>query len=214
MTLSLVLEEIDPDTNCIAGLAFFDAVNIDELESVTEIYFEDDRDIAYQYDLLPEEMDLIKRHYVLESITGKSGGRLRARAPYDELPYLLHTGRELSLMLSGVKPMAYFVYFEGEEFRDPVDEAFDRHVSSRAIIHSEHCLILGGAVKRKAVYTIYTLPGEEWRADALMQLRKSASESGWSEERVRLEGTLLGYEDWQNDVYVNYSRAQSQRRGD
>ncbi len=46
----------------------------------------------------------------------------------------------------------------------------------------------------------YTLPGEEWRVDAMVALRWRPGP--WSAEREREQGELLGYEDWQNDVWA------------
>ena len=30
----------------------------------------------------------------------------------------------------------------------------------------------------------------------------SAAKSGWSEGFERIQGSLLGYEDWQNDIFI------------
>jgi hypothetical protein len=51
---------------------------------------------------------------------------------------------------------------------------------------------------------LYALPGEEWRIDAYLLLWKTAEKSGWNERFARLEGTLLGYEDWQNDYHIEH----------
>jgi hypothetical protein len=51
-------------------------------------------------------------------------------------------------------------------------------------------------------HALYALPGEVWRIDAYIAMWKQAAESGWSEELERLEGHLLGYEDWQNDLNI------------
>ena len=33
-------------------------------------------------------------------------------------------------------------------------------------------------------------------------LMDNAAKSGWSEGLERMQGSLLGYEDWQNDIYI------------
>ena len=48
----------------------------------------------------------------------------------------------------------------------------------------------------------YAQPGEEWRIDAYILMKKVAERSGWGEALERMEGSLLGYEDWQNDVFI------------
>jgi hypothetical protein len=52
--------------------------------------------------------------------------------------------------------------------------------------------------------SILALPGEQWRIDAYLLLWKAAEKSGWNEGFERLEGTLLGYEDWQNDYHIEH----------
>lgn len=47
----------------------------------------------------------------------------------------------------------------------------------------------------------YTLPGEEWRVGAIVSLLDGAGP--WTNERERLYGALLGYEDWQNEVWLS-----------
>jgi len=37
-------------------------------------------------------------------------------------------------------------------------------------------------------------------------LRAAAAKSGWSEGFERLEGALLGYEEWQTDAHLNRLR--------
>jgi hypothetical protein len=49
---------------------------------------------------------------------------------------------------------------------------------------------------------LYALAGEEWRIDAYLQLWETFKKTGWTAEMEREEGTLLGYEDWQNDIHM------------
>jgi len=48
----------------------------------------------------------------------------------------------------------------------------------------------------------YPLPTEQGRIDAYLLLRQVGLEYGWSETCERMEGTLLGYTDEQNDKYI------------
>jgi hypothetical protein len=49
---------------------------------------------------------------------------------------------------------------------------------------------------------LYALPREAWRIEAYLLLWKTAEKSGWNAGFERMEGSLLGYEDWQNDYHM------------
>jgi len=53
----------------------------------------------------------------------------------------------------------------------------------------------------------YARPTEEWRIDVFIAMLSVAAKTGWSEGLERLEGKLLGYEDWQTDIYLERLRA-------
>ena len=46
------------------------------------------------------------------------------------------------------------------------------------------------------------VPHQEWRINAIALLMDSAAKCGWSEGFERVHGALLGYEDWQNDIFI------------
>lgn len=46
---------------------------------------------------------------------------------------------------------------------------------------------------------MYAKKQEEWRIEAYILLRNTWKKSGWSEALERMEDSLLGYEEWQND---------------
>ena len=48
--------------------------------------------------------------------------------------------------------------------------------------------------------------GEEWRFDAMLDLQQHFS-SDWNMDRERTFGTLLGYTEHQNDVWITYLNA-------
>jgi hypothetical protein len=128
----------------------------------------------------------------------------------DHTPYLIHTRYELPLLLDGRKKLARMVNFyppmtfDGEDRFDHwvaegvihreevVDPPFDAPIQT---FHGKTCL---GA---RTVY--YTPKGEEWRIPAMkLILHASGQSGGWNEYFERLEGMLLGYEDWQNDWWI------------
>jgi len=119
------------------------------------------------------------------------------------LPYQVHTNHELGMMLRGEKPLAVFV--DGYDNFPTVVERylrlFDRRVAAGQFVKREYVV---PERKRPAVlgwHTIlYALPEEEWRIDAMIDLRLSGE---WSPAHEREEGRLLGYEEWQNDAWLS-----------
>jgi hypothetical protein len=49
---------------------------------------------------------------------------------------------------------------------------------------------------------LFCLPGEEWRFKAYDLMCQLSEKIGWNDTLERMEGTLLGYEDWQNDWHM------------
>lgn len=113
------------------------------------------------------------------------------------LPYLVHTNRELGLMLRGEKPLARFA----RELSAPVPvleryfRMFDRHVAEGRFV--KRTVMPYPKAPFQSVY--YALPGEEWRIDAMIEL---LSGDGWTLADERREGELLGYSDWQNNIWI------------
>jgi len=57
------------------------------------------------------------------------------------LPYLVHTNRELGLMLAGKKPLSIFSFIDGYEIECVIRylRMFDRHVEAGRIVKTEIC---------------------------------------------------------------------------
>jgi len=115
------------------------------------------------------------------------------------LPYVLHTNRELGLMLSGRKPLAVFGDGAGchPDVVNRYLRLFDRHVASGRFVRRDQVISNQGG--HPLHYVLFALPEEEWRIDAMLELKRAV---GWSVEHERREGELLGYEDWMNDWYL------------
>lgn len=127
--------------------------------------------------------------------------------PLRQLPYLVHTNRELGLMLRGIKPLAYFMEIVGREPGICVRywRMFDRHVALGRLIRREVIEACPGLPKLEYRMLFYALPGHEWRADAMLSLLNEAGD--WSDDRERRFGELLGYEGWQMDYWMTHRAA-------
>ncbi len=118
------------------------------------------------------------------------------------MPYQIHTNRELGLMLKGVKPLAVFgdAYDQLSDVLGRYLRLFDRQVSQGRFVGREYVELGRNGDRRHVHVFLYALPSEEWRIDAMIQLR--LGEPVWSAAHERREGQLLGYEDWQNDLWI------------
>jgi hypothetical protein len=119
-----------------------------------------------------------------------------------QLPYLVHTNRELGLMLQGIKPLAYFSDAIGREPNICIRywRMFDRHVAAGRLIKRRLVESWAGHPQIKCFKLFYALPGQEWRIDAMLLLLNEPD--AWSQDRERRFGELLGYEGWQNDYWL------------
>jgi hypothetical protein len=125
----------------------------------------------------------------------------RSSKPFDDLPYKIHTGRELELMLKGKKPLAYFSaqYPPNPNVEEIPERLFDPYVEERRFVKREY---FTSALGRSTRIVMYALPDQDWRIDSMILLLETAAKSGWSEGFERMQGSLLGYEDWQNDIFI------------
>jgi hypothetical protein len=129
---------------------------------------------------------------------------------FADLPYPVHTGRELELMLAGVKPLAVFYHSHPDEPSERIipENAFKPYVDAGKFEKREFVTFLDTpppATHRhvKGIrWVLYALPEENWRIDAFLELKAEADVRGWSEEFERREGFLYGYEDWQMDAWI------------
>jgi hypothetical protein len=57
---------------------------------------------------------------------------------------------------------------------------------------------------RGVLHVFYAKPHENWRIDAYIAMAAAAAKAGWSEGFERLEGTLLGYTEMENDMHIRH----------
>jgi hypothetical protein len=121
-----------------------------------------------------------------------------------QLPYLVHTNRELGLMLRGTKPLAYFMDVVGHEPDICIRywRMFDRHVAVGRLLRCEVIEACPELPPLKCRRLFYALPGHEWRVDAMLTLLNEPG--SWCDARERRFGELLGYEGWQIDYWLTH----------
>ena len=118
-----------------------------------------------------------------------------------EHPYRIHTNRELGLMLKGIKPLAMFADAE-DHFPEAVLRylrMFDRHVESGRFTRRDVVVMNSKEVRIRHIY--FALRGEEWRIQAMIDLKSRPGR--WTRAKEREEGELLGYTSEQNDLWLS-----------
>jgi len=204
-THRFVLQAINPMTGCVTVDAVFAVEELRELCAQLEIEPEEFLPDA-DYELDESDVRRITEYFKVAFDPGSFGARIRSWAPIDGLPYKIHTDRELDLMLTGAKPLAAFVdeYPSNPEYEVIPENQFEPYVTSGRFLKHEHIYsdIDATGQEREFRRVLYAQPDQEWRIHAYLLLWKTAAKSGWNDGFERMEGSLLGYEDWQNDAYM------------
>jgi hypothetical protein len=133
----------------------------------------------------------------------------------DALSYDVHTNRELELMLEGGKPLAHFSDAYPAEPDEEIfpEQAFFRYVESGRFVKREFVEPLRQPPPKDLPHVrgirhlFYACASEEWRIDAYIMMMAAAAKAGWNEGFERLQGSLLGYEEWQTDIHMERLRA-------
>jgi hypothetical protein len=204
-----VLEAIDQTTECVTSDVSFEVSDIAEFYRMIGINAAEFAAGAVQ-DLQARDVVQLKSRFEIAFEPEAGAVRLRHWHPLDGLPYKVHTGRELALMLDGSKPLACFSgqYPPASDVEEIPDRLFDPYVEQGRFAKREYVMLAGysgPALRRAGLRTrivMYALPHQEWRINAMTLLMDSAAKCGWSEGFERIQGSLLGYEDWQNDIFI------------
>jgi len=211
-----VLRAIDSTTASIAQEARFETSSWTALCALLDMPLSE-FDPRAVFDLGPEDVAVLVAHFDLDFDARSKRVELHPWHPNDDLPYQVHTGRELTLMLAGTKPMSVFIdEHPSLHGLDIIPEGeFEPYVAAGRIVKREEIappgqnapVVRGERIGSRRV--LYALPSDVWRIDAYLLLWKTAEISGWNEGFERMEGSLLGYEDWQNDIHIErrYRRA-------
>jgi hypothetical protein len=132
----------------------------------------------------------------------------------DALPYEVHTNRELEFMLERGKPLAHFSDAYPAEPDEEIfpERTFDPYVKNGTFVKRDFVEILGGPPPkdhpdvRGIRHLFFARSSEAWRIDAYIMMMAAAKRAGWNEGFERLQGSLLGYEEWQTDVHLERLR--------
>ena len=143
----------------------------------------------------------------------------RHRRVFAGVPYMVHTNFELPLMLEGRKPLAVFGDGYPSDWFDNHLAPFEPFVAAGRIVRRIVDEPMPHIKERRPDldgirHVYFALPGEEWRIDAYLLLMDSCkSGEAWTDVQERLQGSLLGYEDWQNDWWIEHLARQREDPG-
>jgi len=214
-----ILQAIHPDYGCTAFETMFVVEKLEELRGLLGPDAESDPDLEHFYTLESNEIAAINQRF---DVGFDPLGRTTCLYKWTErrsVPYLIHTGYELLLMLEGRKQFAR-MYLEYPPMRHHDEECFDRYVAQGLLykvvelekfdqpIRSNDGRLMEGI---RTAY--YTRKGEEWRIQAWQLIKAASRKTGWNDTFERLEGMLFGYEDWQNDWWIEQIRQRKRQFG-
>jgi hypothetical protein len=215
-THCFILQAIDPSLGCPVVEMM---LRVDDLAGLRAILGEeasDDGELRDIYSIGRDELLAIGHQYGARFEPDGRECRLARAHSIRDAPYLIHTGFELFLMLEGMKPFAKFaVEYPAQVDEFPEETLFEPHVLAGTLI--KRIMIepfekpIGrsrGRVFEGMRQVFYARCGEEWRIDAYDLLRKQLAHGPWNETLERLEGSLLGYTDQQNDWWIAQLRHQ------
>jgi hypothetical protein len=217
-----ILTAFDEDQFFPALQAQFTVIDLGELRAMLKMPA--DEDLEHRtYWLEPDELATIITAYDVQFDPSQLSAScvdfaLHLFVAVEEIPYLIHTGYELPLLLEGRKKLAkmYGPYppmtFKGEDrFDHWVAEGTLHREELREPFHEALKPFLLPGNEWEGHRTVYYTPkGEEWRIPAMKLIWQAFNEAGrWNEYFERLVGMLFGYEKWQNDWWI----ARGLRRG-
>ena len=217
---SFIIEAFDRDLWCPVAQTLFHVRDVGSLRAILGEDTDQDPDLQNGYYLDDAQLDELRARFNVKFDRSefKSADLIielfRWQGP-DEEPYLIHTGYELPLLLDGRKKLARMSHayppmrFNGEH-------RFD-HWAAMGVLHREEVIepFESPGERYLGFRTVfYTPKGEEWRIRAHDLIWRAAARSGgWNEVLERLEGMLFGYEDWQNDWWIDSQRGRGRFDG-
>jgi hypothetical protein len=214
-----ILQALDPDHGSPVLEAMFLVTELEDLRSLLDIDASDDPELERWYALDATELATITERFGVAFDPEGREVRLGSWHSTHHVPYLVHTGYELPLLLEGRKQLARF----GEAYPPDLhfdEEKFDRYVAEGALQKEVVVEPFERPHDRKdgrvfeGIRTVYyTRKGEEWRIPASKLIWAAAAKCKWNDDFERLQGVLFGYEEWQNDWWIADLRKRRRRFG-
>jgi len=215
-THRFILQAIDPYLGCPVAEMMLRVNDLDRLREILGEEAADDADLRGIYSIGHGELLAIDNQYGVRFEPEGRECRLARAHSIRDAPYLIHTGFELFLMLEGMKPFAKFSVeypTEGDEF--PEETLFEPHVQAGTLIKrvmvkpfEKPVSTSNGRAFEGMRHLFYARRGEEWRIDAYNLIWKQLAHGPWNDTLERLEGSLLGYTDEQNDWWIAHIKHQ------
>jgi hypothetical protein len=195
-----LIEAFDRDMWCPVAQTLFRVADIAPLCAILGAATEKDPDLyephelddaqlaarAAQFGVTFDHAGLASRDIVIS---------LARRRRLSDAPYLIHTRYELPLLLEGRKKLAC-MSDDGPQMGFSGKHRFD-HWAAEGLLHREEVI-----EPDTRTVTYYTPKGEEWRIPAYRLIERAGS-GRWNAHYERLVGMLFGYEDWQNDWWID-----------
>src|SRR2546422_911191 len=134
-----VIEAVDPETDCVVTEAKLQAADVSEIIDILGPDIAAELLAGSEFDLDPDEVERLRTRFDLAFEPGGTEVRIRLACPLDDLPYQVHTGRELALMLEGRKPLAAFwdAHAPAPDQKAIPERLFDPHVAAGRFIKRE-----------------------------------------------------------------------------
>jgi hypothetical protein len=205
-----IVQAHDPDHGYPVLEALFAVERLDDLRTILGAAADDDLELRNGYFLEAGELAMLLERF---DVRFDAGGRQAYLTPWTQsrdIPYLIHTGYELPLLLEGRKQLARMCDTYPPE-KHWGEDYFDPYVA-KGLLHKEvirepfdQAHRLGDGRVFQGLRTVYyTRIGEEWRIRACELVWSAARRSRWNDDFERLEGMLYGYEGWQIDCWIEH----------
>ncbi|MCP2091956.1 UNVERIFIED_ORG: hypothetical protein J2Y81_008062 [Paraburkholderia sediminicola] len=201
-----ILSAVDPDLLCPWLEVRFETDDFETLCRSAELDVSNDPELENSYLLAPATVAAVCTAFGIEFEHGSREAFIyKHTGSRAILPYLVHTGFELALMVQGRKPFAFIDFNSAAPTSVRLKARFDAYVA-QGILHShEEIFDTKKRPGHRIGQVLYAVKGEEWRIPALEFIRQHINRNGDGVENLeRLEGALLGYERWQNDCWIDH----------
>ena len=176
----LFIQNIDPATNCPDEECEFWLPDLVEFCGLLERSPSEESEIEFPLTITESQAVKITLKYGLDFRPRGSLIRLKKRCGDDDLPYKIHTGRELKLMLERKKPLSVFSCSHSFELSQ--EKLFDTFLDSGLFVKRTFVQIFfpENTIKDAYKHIMYAHKSEEWRIDAYILLLQTAEEMGWN----------------------------------